>query len=84
MAVNTAQYSITTTASQIVPDGISAQECHIHVASGAIYIGNSTVTSSTGLRLDNGDKLTFEVHGQGMWAVTSTGTASVFTMWIDQ
>jgi hypothetical protein len=83
MSVQTAQYTVTTTASQIIPDGISAEEVHLHCA-GTVYIGNSAVTSSNGLRMDNGDKITFNVHGQGIWACTSTGTNTIYAMWIDK
>jgi len=42
------------------------------------YLGDRTVTSSTGYKLDANDKITFDVNGGSeLWMVTATGTASV-------
>jgi len=85
MAVNTAQYTVTTSASQIVPAGISAEEVHLHVESGTVYLGgDSSVTATTGLKLDTNDKVIFKTHGNAIYAITSTGTSKVYAMWIDQ
>ena len=82
--ISTAQYTITTTPTVIVPDTIPAEEVHIHCASGTVYLGDSTVTASTGLRMDNGDKLTFQNHVGAIWCVTTAGTPSISVMVIEK
>jgi hypothetical protein len=49
-------------------------------AGGTIYFGgDNTVTSSTGFRLDNNDKYsTIIPEGNEVWAVTNTGTATLY------
>lgn len=72
MAITTAQYSIGSTATQIVANDIGAEEVHIHCSAGSCYIGDSTVTTSTGLKVDNGDKLTFTTHIGAVFAIAQT------------
>jgi len=50
MAFTTAQYSIGTTATQIVADTVAAEEVHLHTTGGTLYVGGSDVTTSNGLR----------------------------------
>jgi hypothetical protein len=76
----TAQISVTSTATQLVPAASQYQEIHIHTTS-ILYVGDSTVTSSTGLRLDNGDKLTFTVSpNQALYGIVSSGTQTVYIL----
>ena len=80
MAITTAQYAIGTSATQIVPDNIEAEEVHIHTAgTGIIYVGDSSVTTSTGYALDAGDKQVFRTHLGAMYAISAvtTGTLSI-------
>jgi hypothetical protein len=48
---------------------------------GSMYFGtDNTVSSSTGFRLDNGDKYSTTVcYGDEIWAVSSTGTPILYT-----
>ena len=78
MAFTSAQYTITTSAQVIVPDDIYAEEVHLHVNGGICYIGDATVTTSNGLRLDNGDKITFSTHNGPLYALTNTGTLTLY------
>ena len=84
MAISTAQYSITTTASQIVADSIAAEEVHLHTAGGLLYVGGADVTTSNGLKLDSGDKITFNTHVGPMYAVTNTGSTTVYVAVIEK
>ena len=76
MAIFTAQYSLSSTPTLIVADNFVAEEVHIHVLSGSAYIGDSTVSATTGLKMDNGDKLMFNTHVGAVYAMTS-GSASM-------
>lgn len=83
MAISTSQVSVGTTATLLVADNIQAEEVHLH-CTGIVYVGDSTVTSSTGLKLDNGDKITFNTHVGAMYAVAHTGTVTVYVAVIDK
>ena len=82
--ISTAQYTITTTPAVIVSDTIPAEEVHIHCASGSLYIGGADVTVNNGLRMDNGDKLTFQNHVGAIYAVCSTGSPTISVMVIEK
>ena len=84
MAITSAQFSIGTTATLIVADSIAAEEVHLHTAGGLLYVGGADVTTSNGLRLDSGDKITFNTHNGPMYAVTNTGTTTVYVAVIDK
>jgi len=84
MAITSAQYTITTTASQIVADNLQAEEVHLHTAGGLLYVGGPDVTTSNGLRLDSGDKITFNTHVGAMYAVTNTGSTTVYVAVVDK
>ena len=84
MAITSAQYTITTTASQIVADNVSAEEVHLHTSGGLLYVGGPDVTTANGLRLDSGDKITFNTHVGAMYAVTNTGSTTVYIAVIDK
>ena len=79
MAISSAQYSVTTTPTQIYL-GDGATEVHVHIASGTAYLGDSTVTTSTGLKIDNGDKLIISTHETSLWAVATGTTATLYTL----
>lgn len=82
MALTTAQFSITTTPAQIY-SGDGANEIHLHTG-GAIFIGDSTVSSTTGLRMDSGDKLTFSLHESPVYAVAASGSQPLYVMVISK
>jgi hypothetical protein len=84
MAITSAQYTITTTASQIVADNLQAEEVHLHTTGGLLYVGGPDVTTSNGLRLDSGDKITFNTHVGAMYAVTNTGSTTVYVAVVDK
>jgi hypothetical protein len=77
----TAQVSVTTTRTLVVPELIGDQSVYLHSSSGALYIGGPDVTTVNGYRLDNGDKLTIMVGDhEALYAITSSGTANLFVM----
>mgnify|MGYP003348430673 CR=1 FL=1 len=78
MAVSSAQYSVTTTPTKIYL-GDGATTVHVHSATGTCYLGASDVTTSTGFKIDNGDKLVIETHEDAVWAVSATSN-TVYTL----
>jgi hypothetical protein len=77
----TAQVSVTTTRTLVVPELIGDQSVYLHSSSGIIYIGGPDVTTANGYRLDNGDKLTIMVGDhEALYAITSSGTANLYVM----
>ena len=77
MPISSSQTSVTTAATLLVAGDAQAEEVHFHSSSGIIYIGDSNVTSSTGYRMDNGDKAVFANHENAIYGITSTGTATM-------
>ena len=76
--MRTAQYSVSTTPVKIVDQAGSPRKVTIHNETVASYLGDRTVTSSTGYKMDANDKITLDVNGGSeLWIVTSTGTAAV-------
>lgn len=78
MAVSSAQYTVTTTPTKIYL-GDGATTVHVHSATGTCYLGASDVTTSTGFKIDNGDKLVIETHEDAVWAVSATSN-TVYTL----
>jgi hypothetical protein len=78
---STAQISVGTTPTLIVTANRADQQVYLHSSSGTLYLGNSAVTSSTGYKMDNGDKLTMQLSdNEALYAVTSSGTATLMAM----
>jgi hypothetical protein len=84
VAITSAQYTVGTTASVIVADSVAAEEVHLHTTGGLLYVGGPDVTTANGLRLDSGDKITFNTHTGPMYAVTNTGTTTVYVAVIEK
>ena len=74
-----AQVSVTTTATVIVPATNFDQTANLHnLGGGAIYLGGSNVTTANGYKFDNGDKLTVTVGDrEALYAITASGTQTV-------
>ena len=78
---STAQISVGTTPTLIVTANRADQLVYLHSSSGTLYLGNSAVTSSTGYKMDNGDKLTMQLSdNEALYAVTSSGTTTLMAM----
>ena len=78
MAVSSAQYTISTTPTAIFL-GDGATTVHIHSATGQCFLGGSDVTTSTGFRVDNGDKIVLETHESTVYAVSASSN-TVYTL----
>jgi hypothetical protein len=76
-----AVFSVSTTASIVVPANIAYQAVYLHSASGTLYIGGADLTTANGYKLDNGDKLTLMVgDNEALYAITSSGTATLYVL----
>lgn len=76
-----AVFTVTTGAAIVVPAEIGDQMAYLHSASGTLYIGGADLTAANGYRLDNGDKLSLMVGDhQALYAVTSSGTATLYVL----
>ena len=84
MSISSANYTVTTTASIVVANDQAAEEVHFHSSSGTLYLGGADVTSSNGYKMDNGDKTIVQNHGNAIYAVTSSGTATLSTLIIQK
>ena len=74
-----AQISVTTTATVIVPATNFDQTVNLHnLGGGSVYLGGANVTTSNGYKFDNGDKLTVTVGDrEALYAITASGTQTV-------
>lgn len=75
----TAKYTINATATKISVDTIHDQNILVH-AKQSIYIGTtSSVSSTTGFLMDNGDKIEFSIDGDmELWAISATTSSDVY------
>jgi hypothetical protein len=80
MGISTRQVTVGTTATALVDATAEAEMVYLHSSSGQCFLGNSDVTSSTGYRMDNGDKMTIENKANGIWAITASGTVTMMVM----
>jgi hypothetical protein len=80
MGISTRQVTVTTSPTALVDATQEAEMVYLHSSSGTCFLGNSDVTTSTGYRMDNGDKLTIENKANGIWAITSSGTVIMQVM----
>jgi hypothetical protein len=76
MATTSAQYSVTTSPVKIVSADISAENIYIHSETAIAYLGaDSTVSSTTGYKLDVNDKISLSGHEGELWAVSASTSA---------
>lgn len=81
--ITSAQYSVDGTAVKISATSQTPRHVYIHPSSGTVYVsGTNTVTSSTGLRIDNGTGVTkIEMDSDDeLWCIAGTGTHVVTVM----
>jgi formylmethanofuran dehydrogenase subunit C len=80
MGISTRQVTVTTSPTALVDATTEAEMVYLHSSSGTCFVGNSDVTSSTGYKMDNGDKITIENKANGIWAITNSGTVIMQVM----
>ena len=78
---NTSQVTVTTTATLLVTANRADQMVYLHSASGTIYVGGAGVTSSTGYKMDNGDKLSMQLSdNESLYGIATAGTPVMMVM----
>jgi len=76
-----AQISVGTTPTLIVAANRADQVINIHNLNSTVYLGDSSVSTSTGFRMDNGDKLQIPLaDNEALYGVTATGTSTVYVL----
>lgn len=83
MALITSQVTVTTSPTLLVAGDSNPVLVHLHLHDNTdnVFIGNSAVTTSTGLRLIKQDS--FEISlmpGNALYAIITTGTATISCM----
>ena len=79
--MKTTQVVVTTEPTLLVSAIAMHREVHIHNQSGAIWIGNSNVTTETGVKVDNNTHDVMHLTpNELMYAVTNSGTATVYVL----
>jgi hypothetical protein len=77
--MKTSQVTVTTTPVLLVAADPHDQTVSLHAASGACFIGNASVTSTTGFKLDNQDKVTLPLGAyEALYGVTASGTDTIY------
>jgi len=78
---NTSQVTVTTTATLLVTANRADQAVYLHSASGTIYVGGAGVTTSTGYKMDNGDKLSMQLSdNESLYGIAASGTPTMMVM----
>jgi hypothetical protein len=70
--------TVTTSPTLLISADNQNRICYLHTTSGSSYLGDSAVTSSSGLHLENNS--TMEIHlpfGNDLYGITNTGTTNV-------
>ena len=75
MSISSAQFTVTTAPVKIVSADIAAEMVYIHSETAIAYLGDSTVSSSTGYKLDVNDKISLTNHEGEIWAVSSVSSS---------
>lgn len=80
--MQTSQTTVTTTATKVLDKRPYPRSVLIHNESGAFFIGGTSgVTSLNGFKLDNKDKIQFELDtNTEVWVITASGTAECFVL----
>jgi len=84
MTISSANYTVTTTAAVVVANDQAAEEVHFHSSSGTLYLGGADLTVANGYKMDNGDKVVVQNHGNAIYAITSSGTSNLSTLVIQK
>ena len=81
MALEFGQVTVSDTATEIVPsNGTEHRHVLLHDPSGgaSVFIGDSTVTTTTGFELEAQETESFRLEpGESLWGIVSTGTQTV-------
>ena len=74
MSTVASQVTVADTAAILIVKAPQYQEVNVHVT-GTIYLGGSTVSNTTGYKMDNGDKVNFTLApNTDLYAVSAAGS----------
>jgi hypothetical protein len=80
MAIITKQVTVTSTSQSIISVDNVTRDVLLH-AKHEIFIGNGSVTSTSGYIMDNGDEVRMSLaEGEDLWAVTSAGSGTLHVL----
>jgi hypothetical protein len=70
--------TVATTATLLIAADNQNRTCYFHSTSGSTYLGDSAVTTSSGLHLPNNTTITIMIPiGETLYGITNTGTTNV-------
>jgi len=70
--------TVATTATLLVAADNQNRTCYFHSTSGSTYLGDSTVTTTSGLHLPNNTTIAIMLPlGETIYGITNTGTTNV-------
>lgn len=76
--MKSAAVTVTTSSTLLIAADNQNRVCYLHSTSGSTYLGDSAVTTSSGLHLPNNQ--TIQIHlplGETLYGITNTGTTNV-------
>jgi hypothetical protein len=76
--MKSATITVTTSPTLLIAADNQNRICYLHSTSGSTYLGNGTVTSSSGLHLPNNQ--TIEIHlpiNENLYGIAGSGTTDV-------
>jgi hypothetical protein len=70
--------TVATTATLLIAADNQPRTCYLHSTSGSTYLGDSAVTTSSGLHLPNNQTISIQVpFGETLYGITNTGSTNV-------
>lgn len=76
--MKSAAVTVTTSPTLVVAADNIPRTCYLHSTSGSTYLGDSAVTTSSGLHLPNNQTISIIVpSGETLYGITNTGTTNV-------
>lgn len=77
-----AQVTVGTTPTLLVPANIADQSAYIHAGQTELYIGGPNVSTTNGYLMDHKDKLSVGVGDhEGLYGVVTSGTSLVYVLY---
>ena len=78
---STSQVTVNSTATLLVTANRADQMVYLHSTTGIIFIGDANVTTSTGYKMDNGDKLSMMLSdNESLYGISAAGTPIMMVM----
>lgn len=73
--------TVTTSATLVIAADNKERTCYLHSGTGSVYIGGSTVSTSTGVHLPNGTTIEIVVPAnETLYAITPASTQTMITL----